>query len=871
MKDESIQKNKEDKYVYPPKKYIDLKKDKQDISDNIQILTNLTKLEINKDAIKGIYLYGCDLSEETDPTEDFNPVHIMRKARRLEGFRKKIKEYIENYYVAGLILMGKPIDPDKKHFKFYLVVDESKEVFDGEIFDKLPENIQGKIYKFKFKRKKEDLSTMDEDKNSGEAQCVANYLNICLGKILKKCDYTKDRTSRKILYYQKKSVEEAQYIGDNKEFMYFPALKAVCETYEGGKIYMKLLPKNILKKDYTYGDYFYDMKCNSLEERFNNFREKIINKKGITVYNQVMIKIEDVIFENPYTISFIDKSGTKWNVGDYLTQKLHIKDIYDEKIPIAVRIIDKGGKLKGEERKFIHIPCRLLAIVGNAFKENIDIKDLVQNPNQKLNEINRIRILIEEKSKESQKEELHNYLGTKFDPVTVNGQIITPPIIKFGDNKSSEINNGNIQLNDITPYSKIKELNKVDIYTLHLQPDQYEVIWGKLEEASLQLGIKFKVPPTFYSLDPPMGNSFRDHIEKYFNELNDHYLNCNKKKENDKEDKPRTDFIFFFMDQSYKDKPYYSIFKSIINKYDWCIPTQVILYNEKKIKYSKNLSQFTNILCQMWAKQGNELYICDFSFVPQTLVIAYSTSKINKDKSITSVAISIGTKLYEYIFFSTTSESEESNISPSLYSILFKAFKTLGKILKKPIHNIVIYRDAVNDKQQELIKKIEIPVIKKVLEDINIKIEKDLKKDETSPFKQTKWILILVSKLNEIKMFLEDNEGNNNEGVSNIPVGTLVDRVITNQDKYDFYLNSAESRQGTCSSTHYIILHDDTTLSASQIYKLTYYLTFLSYNTTKSIRVPSPLYFVTRRNQFTISHLNGELINQKSRTLNISL
>ena len=130
-----------------------------------------------------------------------------------------------------------------------------------------------------------------------------------------------------------------------------------------------------------------------------------------------------------------------------------------------------------------------------------------------------------------------------------------------------------------------------------------------------------------------------------------------------------------------------------------------------------------------------------------------------------------------------------------------------------------------------------------------------------------------------VKMFLEDNEGNNNEGVSNIPVGTLVDRVITNQDKYDFYLNSAESRQGTCSSTHYIILHDDTTLSASQIYKLTYYLiykltyylTFLSYNTTKSIRVPSPLYFVTRRNQFTISHLNGELINQKSRTLNISL
>ena len=151
--------------------------------------------------------------------------------------------------------------------------------------------------------------------------------------------------------------------------------------------------------------------------------------------------------------------------------------------------------------------------------------------------------------------------------------------------------------------------------------------------------------------------------------------------------------------------------------------------------------------------------------------------------------------------------------------------------------------------------------------------EEDIKnKKKENPFKDTKWILILVSKMNEIKLFLEYHKGENNyDNVANVPVGTLVDRIITNQDKYDFYLNSAESRQGTCSSTHYTVLHDDTELTASQIYKVTYYLTFLSYNTTKSIRVPAPLYFVTRRNQFTIQHLKGEIINPKSRTLNISL
>ena len=257
------------------------------------------------------------------------------------------------------------------------------------------------------------------------------------------------------------------------------------------------------------------------------------------------------------------------------------------------------------------------------------------------------------------------------------------------------------------------------------------------------------------------------------------------------------------------------------------------------------------------------------------MVIAYSSNYITKTKILTSIAISLGTKLYEYLFYSDTSESENTNISASLYSILFKALKTLGKTTKKAFKNIVFYRDAVNAKQQNFVREIEIPVIKQAISDVFKKLEEeeDIKnKTKPNPFKDTKWILILVSKMNEIKLFLEYQKGENNYvNVSNIPVGTLVDRVITNQDKYDFYLNSAESRQGTCSSTHYTVLHDDTELTASQIYKATYYLTFLSYNTTKSIRVPAPLYFVTRRNQFTIQHLKGEIINPKSRALNISL
>ena len=320
------------------------------------------------------------------------------------------------------------------------------------------------------------------------------------------------------------------------------------------------------------------------------------------------------------------------------------------------------------------------------------------------------------------------------------------------------------------------------------------------------------------------------------------------------------------MDSGKRNYFHYRIFKSVINKFNWSIPTQVILFNDKKMK-NQNLSQFTNILCQMWAKKGNELYICDFSFIPKTIVVAYSSMTVKNNKILTSISISFGTKLYEYMFYSKIegNENKDYRISPSIEGLLTKALTTLGKHYKKNIENIVIYRDAVNEKQQKFVQLFEIDSIKKAIKAANDGLEKKI-------FGDTKWCLILVSKINEVKFFLENNNGgNNNYYVENVPVGTIIDRLITHKDKYDFYLNSAESRQGTASSTHYTVLYDDTELEAMQIYKLTYYLTYLSYNTTHSIRVPAPLYFVTRRNKFTSENLKGEIINPKFRTLNISL
>ena len=186
----------------------------------------------------------------------------------------------------------------------------------------------------------------------------------------------------------------------------------------------------------------------------------------------------------------------------------------------------------------------------------------------------------------------------------------------------------------------------------------------------------------------------------------------------------------------------------------------------------------------------------------------------------------------------------------------------LTKILKaneKEIKNIIIYREGLNEKYIKKIQKFEI--IDKILPAIN-----ELKKDFGNILEKSKLIFILCNKLTDIRFFSE----NKNE-IINTEVGTVIDKKVVNEEYYDFYLNSIYSKQGTNSPTHYIVLYDDTELTANNIYKLTYYLTFQCYNTTKSIKVPAPLYFVTRRNNFTREALNGKIINKQLEKLNISL
>ena len=147
----------------------------------------------------------------------------------------------------------------------------------------------------------------------------------------------------------------------------------------------------------------------------------MINKFAIKTYNQEFIKIDDIIYDNPYQLTFKFKKDKIRNVGEYFTKYWKI-NVPEEKIPIAVRIVDKKGKLKGDDISYIYIPCFLLGIIGNILDEKTNIKKIVQFPLEKYNEIIHINKLIEQKAKIANEKELHYYLGDQFKPLIIDGQ-----------------------------------------------------------------------------------------------------------------------------------------------------------------------------------------------------------------------------------------------------------------------------------------------------------------------------------------------------------------------------------------------------------------------------------------------------------------
>ncbi|KAL8619083.1 hypothetical protein ACOMHN_019355 [Nucella lapillus] len=155
--------------------------------------------------------------------------------------------------------------------------------------------------------------------------------------------------------------------------------------------------------------------------------------------------------------------------------------------------------------------------------------------------------------------------------------------------------------------------------------------------------------------------------------------------------------------------------------------------------------------------------------------------------------------------------------------------------------SIVVFRDGVGDGQLQTLRDHEIPQIKTAMRNIPM-------------------VFYVVKKRTNARFFREAHGGDQSGGrggsygrgarggsagqggvqLQNPLPGTVVDKVVTKPNWWDFFLVAQTVREGTISPTHYNVLLNELNLKANTCQMLAYRMTHMYYNWQGTIRVPAP-------------------------------
>uniref|UniRef100_A0A1B0DCX4 Uncharacterized protein n=2 Tax=Phlebotomus papatasi TaxID=29031 RepID=A0A1B0DCX4_PHLPP len=173
---------------------------------------------------------------------------------------------------------------------------------------------------------------------------------------------------------------------------------------------------------------------------------------------------------------------------------------------------------------------------------------------------------------------------------------------------------------------------------------------------------------------------------------------------------------------------------------------------------------------------------------------------------------------------------------------MMKALKQYEQIHKEPPGRIIFYRDGVGEGDLSHVMEFEVR-----------KLVDDLKKayGERAP----KLAYIIVTKRINTRIFKKIN---GRDEIQNPPPGTVVDDVITLPERYDFFIVSQSTRQGTIAPTSYNVIYDQTGLPADKIQIWTYKMTHLYYNWSGNVKVPAVCQYAQKLAILVGQHIHAE-------------
>ncbi|SJK96831.1 uncharacterized protein ARMOST_00077 [Armillaria ostoyae] len=142
---------------------------------------------------------------------------------------------------------------------------------------------------------------------------------------------------------------------------------------------------------------------------------------------------------------------------------------------------------------------------------------------------------------------------------------------------------------------------------------------------------------------------------------------------------------------------------------------------------------------------------------------------------------------------------------------------------------LIFFRDGVSEGEFKRVLDLELPELEAACRDAKM----------NPPPKIT---FIVVGKRHHMRFFPKDAKDKDAKSGNLLP-GTVIDQAITNPVEFDFYLQSHGGLLGTSKSSHYNVVYDEFGFSPDAIQSLAYTLCFTYARSTRSVSIPTPVYY----------------------------
>lgn len=609
----------------------------------------------------------------------------------------------------------------------------------------------------------------------------------------------------------------------------FGGFRTAASIHDGGKILMNFEGAHKLVQVRSVRDVILDVWQRTKARNGDAqaaVRSEMTGKLVVTNYKYRAYRVEDVDFESSPLSSFTMKDGTVITFADYIknTQNIHVRDLKQPLLTVVPNNVRRrGDEEQSKEAKLIPELCNIAGLTEQQRTDNRLKTDLIRasqiSPQERVVQLRSFlgRFHADPQIQTSLKEWGYNY---EKDGLKLTAHQIAPTKLTLTPEQAGgirELTQAHPETADfkveslakpmkiqkmviITPQSELRQKQQITS-TLRSGFDRVRLVVEKVEEIDL---------------DGDSPANFARAIKQLH---------------------PTTTVAMVIMRN--QNKAIYDVIKKAATT-ELGLVSQVVtsrlMCDERKAR-----SAAVKIAIQIAAKVGGEPWWTDIP-LKGTMICGYDTyhDTANRGRSFGAFLASMNEHFSKW-YSNADQHDRLDEMSTQIAMNILTALNHYKDVNKKLPEKVIIYRDGVGEGQIEHVFKTELLAIK----------EKILSVD-----KGIRLTMILVNKRIGARFYMRTQ----GDQFINPPPGTVVDHSVTRPERFDFYLISQSTRNGTITPTYYNIIHDESGfVPAAEIHqKLAYKLCLMYYNWAGSVRVPAPCQYAHKLALLCGEHLHAQ-------------